>query len=162
MDLADVLPVQALKRAIDEADHRRLLDHTALVAAVRASPGRRGARVLGLAGTTPELTRSDLAQRLLALIEAADLPRPRVAARVAGFEVDFLWPGERLIVETDGLAAHATRAALERDRLRDRCLLLGGYRVVRLTARALEHEPNLIASDLAKLLVGPARPSEAL
>ncbi|HYP47498.1 MAG TPA: DUF559 domain-containing protein [Thermoleophilaceae bacterium] len=150
--LADVLPTQALKRAIDEAEYRKLLDTTALFAAVQANPGRRGTRLLALARAPAELTRSELEQRFLELLETERLPRPSVAAHLEGFEVDFLWPEERLIVEIDGLAAHGTRAALERDRTRDRRLLLAGYRTVRLTARTLETEPQAVVSDLRELL----------
>jgi very-short-patch-repair endonuclease len=66
-----------------------------------------------------------------------DLPRPEVAADIGGYEVDFLFPEVRLIVETDGLAAHRTRRAMEGDCLRDRHNLVAGYRTVRLNDRAM-------------------------
>ncbi|MDQ5833085.1 MAG: type IV toxin-antitoxin system AbiEi family antitoxin domain-containing protein [Actinomycetota bacterium] len=56
LDLADILNLQGLKRAIHEADYLRLLDMTALI---------------------------------------------------EGYEVDFVWPEAKLIVETDGFAATA-------------------------------------------------------
>jgi very-short-patch-repair endonuclease len=39
-----------------------------------------------------------------------------------GFEIDFSWPEQRLIVETEGHRHHGTRAAFERDRERDALL----------------------------------------
>ena len=39
-----------------------------------------------------------------------------------GFEIDFSWPEQRLIVEADGHRHHGTRAAFERDRERDALL----------------------------------------
>jgi very-short-patch-repair endonuclease len=73
-----------------------------------------------------------------------------VGARIHGYEVDFLWPSERLIVETDGLAAHRTKEAMERERERDRRLLLAGFQTVRLTACSLGEEATV--SELRALL----------
>jgi hypothetical protein len=39
---------------------------------------------------------------MLRLIRAAELPAPRVNARLGGYEVDFLWREEQLVVEVDG------------------------------------------------------------
>ena len=44
----------------------------------------------------PSLTRSELEEAFLALVERAGLPRPRINARVCGFEVDAYWPEHRL------------------------------------------------------------------
>ena len=57
----------------------------------------------------PDITRSKLEERFLALIAEAGLPRPEVNAIVGGHEVDFFWPEHRLIVETDGAATHLHR-----------------------------------------------------
>jgi hypothetical protein len=109
LDLADILPTQPLKRAIHEAEYRGLLDLMALAATAERNPGRKGAKVLALAKGPPELTRSELEDRFLELCRHHHLPSPAVGARVEGFEVDFLWPNERVVVETDGLAAHGTQ-----------------------------------------------------
>ncbi len=152
LDLADVLPRHALKRTIDEAEYQRLVDMTALIAAVQENPGRRGAQVIELARAEAEMTRSELEQRFLALVDRHGLPRPRVNSRVEGYEVDFVWPEDRVIVEIDGRAAHGTRSAFERDRLRDRRLLRAGFRTIRLTDRALRYEEDAIVADLEVLL----------
>jgi hypothetical protein len=110
LDLADVLPKQALKRAIDEAEHQRRFDLTSLTAVVEANPGRRGRQVLELATSPPELTRSKLEQRFLALIERRGLPRPHVGVPIEGYKADFLWPELKVIVETDGYGASETTA----------------------------------------------------
>jgi very-short-patch-repair endonuclease len=67
---------------------------------------------------------------------------------VTGYEVDFLWPDAALIVETDGFAAHETRTAFERDRLRDRRLARAGFRTIRLTPRALRYDEEAIVEDI--------------
>ena len=151
LDLADALPPQPVKRAIHEADYRGLLDMAALVAVVERNPGRRGPTVLALARGPVERTRSELEERFLALCSKHGLPRPEVAARIEGFEVDFLWRAERIVVEIDGLAAHRTRQAMERDRLRDRRLLLAGYRTVRLTSQSLTRDWEVVFADLRAL-----------
>jgi very-short-patch-repair endonuclease len=80
------------------------------------------------------------------------LPRPCVNAIVGGFEVDFSWPGQRLIVETDSHRFHGTRAAFERDRERDALLTALGWRVVRITHRRLARRPREVAELLERLL----------
>jgi hypothetical protein len=152
LDLADTLATQPLKRAIHEAEYRGLLDLTALEGTVEGNPGRKGAKVLALAKVPPELTRYELEQRFLAFCPRHHLPSPSVGVIVNGFEVDFLWEEERLIVETDGLAAHRTRQAMERDRTRDRRLLRAGFRTVRLTSRALTDGADAVLADLRALL----------
>jgi very-short-patch-repair endonuclease len=152
LDLADVLPTQALKRAIDESEYRGRFDLTSLIAVVENNPGRRGAKVLALARQPPQRTRSDLEQDFLAFCRRHRLPRPTVGAAIAGYEADFVWPEARLIVETDGLAAHRTRRAFEDDRTRDRRTLRAGYHTIRLTAYAMRDHAHEVARDLRALL----------
>ena len=152
LDLADVLSAQQLKRTIDEADYRRRLDMTALLAAVENNPGRSGAKLMAAAQGPAELTRSALEDRFLDLVERHGLPRPRVGVQIGGYEVDFFWPEAGLVVEIDGFAAHGTRARFESDRRRDRALAQLGLRTIRLTASALSYEEEAIAEALAALL----------
>lgn len=151
LDLADVLPTQALKRAMDEADYLRLLDMTALIAAVDRNPGRRGAKVMEAVKGAPELTRSVLEDRFLAFVERHALPRPIVGATLSGYEVDFYWPQDDLIVELDGFAAHGTRTRFEGDRRRDRRLAREGKKTIRLTASALTYDEGAVAAELTEL-----------
>jgi hypothetical protein len=67
-------------------------------------------------------------------------------------EPDFTWRGHRLIVELDGYETHATRAAFERDRARDRALHAQGWRVLRITWRQLDDDAQTIAAELRALL----------
>ena len=94
-------------------------------------------------------TRSEAELKMLRLIRSADLPTPRVNARVAGYEVDFLWPDQRLVVEVDGHAYHANRRAFERDRERDAALAAAGITVVRVTWRQLAGAPEAIVARIA-------------
>jgi Transcriptional regulator, AbiEi antitoxin/Protein of unknown function (DUF559) len=150
LDLADVLPRQDLKRALHESEYRHLFDLTSITAVVHANPGRRGRRLLTLAQGPPQLTRSELEQRFLALIERHGLPDPVAGAWLEGYEVDFLWPDAKLAIELDGFDAHVTRAAFQRDREKDRRLTRAGYRPIRVTALDLRDEREL-ASELLEL-----------
>jgi very-short-patch-repair endonuclease len=100
----------------------------------------------------PAFTRSEAERRLLALIRAAGLPPPRTNVHVGPYEVDFLWPAHRLVVEVDGFAFHSSRAAFERDRRRDADLQARGLRVTRVTWRQLEREPHAVVARLAAAL----------
>jgi very-short-patch-repair endonuclease len=152
LDLADILSPQALKRAIDEADYRNRFDLTALIAAVEGNPGRSSARLMAAVGRAEERTRSPLEDRFLALTDRHGLPRPRVNVWLGECEADFLWPEQRLVVETDGRDAHGTRAAVDRDRAKDLKLRQAGYRVIRYTDSQLRYDEEAIADELRALL----------
>ncbi len=144
-----------IDRALAEAYALGLLTERKLLAAIDRAPGRAGVGIVRAflhreAGLT--LTRSDAERRLLKLVRAARLPPPLVNARVAGLEVDFLWPRERLIVEVDGYAYHGHRAAFERDRDRDAALVAAGYRVIRVTWRQIVDEPFHVVANIARAL----------
>jgi very-short-patch-repair endonuclease len=98
------------------------------------------------------VTRSEGERRMRALLAAAQLPVPEVNAHLHGFEVDFLWRAQRLVVEFDGRQFHAHPAAFERDRRRDQVLLAAGYRVLRVTWRQLEDEPVALVVRIGQAL----------
>jgi very-short-patch-repair endonuclease len=140
-DLASTLPTRALERLIQEAHAHNL---TLL-------PSRR----LRTLDTEPRITRSEAERRLLELIVRAGLPRPQTNVRIGPYEVDFLWPRHRLVVEVDGYAFHSSRRAFERDRARDAHLTAMGHRVIRVTWRQIVREPELVIARLAGALATP-------
>jgi very-short-patch-repair endonuclease len=142
-DLAPLLSQGELDRAVEEAVIRGLATPEQL----RTRPALRRATI-----EEPQITRSEAERRLRALIRAARLPRPVTNVKVAGWEVDALWPRERLVVEVDGFAYHGNRAAFERDRRKDAALTAAGYRVIRITWRQLVDEPHAVVALLARLL----------
>jgi very-short-patch-repair endonuclease len=85
-------------------------------------------------------------------VRRAGLPAPNVNATVGPHEVDFLWPAERVIVETDGWATHGTRRAFEDDRAKDATLQAAGYLVIRFTWAQIQDEPLKVAARLAQVL----------
>ena len=70
-------------------------------------------------------------------------------------EVDFLWPDHRFVLEADSRAFHSTHLAFERDRWRDRELMLAGYSTLRVTSREAEHEAAAVAATVAARLSAP-------
>jgi very-short-patch-repair endonuclease len=156
LDLAAMVPIRDLERAVDEARIRRLVRPRQLLDVLDRSPGRRGAGTLRrLLDGDPTLTGSEAETRLLALLRAAGLPPTAVNARLGHYEVDFLWREQRLLVEVDGYAYHGTRAAFERDRARDADLQARGYRVMRVTWRQLVDQPEALIARIAQALAWP-------
>ena len=151
LDLADVLTRRQLERALDEAAYLRLD-----LSDLRPKAGRRGsgrlAEVLKQHAPGTTRTRSKLEERMFTLCHSSRLATPEVNARIAGYEADFVWREQRLIVETDGWQAHGTRSAFERDRRRDADLLAAGWRVFRISYARLEREPDWVAARLADAL----------
>jgi very-short-patch-repair endonuclease len=161
IDLADIAPRRTLERAIDEAEYLRL-DCTGLA----PRHGRRGSGTLSsvLAVHRPgsTRTRSLLEELFLDLCDQRGLPRPEVNVHIEGYECDFVWREQRLIVETDGGAAHGTTRAKRRDPLRDGDLMIAGWRVWRISYERLLREPDAIAEQLVGLGITPSRRPAAL
>jgi very-short-patch-repair endonuclease len=77
---------------------------------------------------------------------------PVVNGRIGDYEVDFHWPAQELIVETDGRATHGNAIAFERDRARDLELGLAGWTVIRSTWSQLSRQPNRVTAALRRHL----------
>jgi hypothetical protein len=156
LDLAEIVPASELMRALDGAVRQRLYDRRAVEAVIARSPGRRGLKPLraALLALHPgaALTRSAFERCVLPLLEAHAVPRPEVNVRVAGYEVDLLWRAERLVVELDGRAFHASPAAFRDDRRRDADLQAAGYRVLRFTWHQIDAETAWVVTRIRQLL----------
>jgi very-short-patch-repair endonuclease len=153
LDLATQVTQRELDRATEEAQVQRRVSIHSLDEQFSRYPRHRGTAALRNAvQTDPQLTRSEAERRLLALIRAARLPGPRVNARIGGYEVDFHWPGAKLVVEIDGYAFHSSRSSFEHDRRRDAVLAARAWRVVRVTWRQLTDEPEALVAVLAAAL----------
>ena len=159
IDLADIAPRRTLERALDEAEFLRL-DCTGLA----PRHGRRGSgtlsSVLAVHAPGSTRTRSELEEMFLRVCDKHGLPRPEVNMHIEGYECDFVWPEQRLIVETDGAAAHAGERRRERDLERDAELVAAGWRVIRVTYERLAREPERVVEQIARALM-PALPPPA-
>lgn len=154
LDLAGVVDRQALQRALNQAEIRRLGSTLSLAELLDRYPRKAGSATLRrlLADFEPAVTRSELEDAFLAFLAETTLPAPNVNTIVEGEEVDFAWPEQRLVVELDGFDTHSTRQAFEDDRARDRKLQAAGWRVMRVTWRQLHGDPRTLERQLHALL----------
>ncbi|MGI8804124.1 MAG: type IV toxin-antitoxin system AbiEi family antitoxin domain-containing protein [Thermoleophilaceae bacterium] len=163
LDLAVTVAPREFERAFEEADRRGRVSVATVERLLERSPGHHGAGPLAALvaedRAAAAFTRSELEACFLTLCRDAGLPRPLVNVRVAGYEVDAVWPQERLVVELDGYAFHRTRRAFERDRAKDAVLQRAGYRVVRVTYRMLAKDPAAVAATVWSVLQSPAASS---
>lgn len=134
---------------------RTLADLHPLLSPARFASAVREAEFLRLVTNGEPLTdraRSELEHRFLVLCRRHRLPQPVVNTRVDSYEVDFLWPSARLIVEVGGWESHRTRSAFEDDRARDARLSVLGFGVLRFTWRQIETDPRGVARTIRSLM----------
>jgi hypothetical protein len=158
LDLAGCVAPRVLQRAVHEAEVARILDVDAVMATIERNPGRRGTRALraALAVSAPDPANSAIAAAFLALCVDHGLPAPRLGVHVDGgdrlYEVDALFPTERLIVELDGRQVHATARNFQTDRRRDSVLAARDYQTLRYTWQRLHEEPEFVVGELRRVL----------
>jgi very-short-patch-repair endonuclease len=155
LDFAGQAEGDELERAIAEAYALNLTTEKQLRAVLDRYPHRTGAGRLRAEldrEQGPAWTRSEAERRMKLLLRQAGLPTPQTNRKIAGFQADFVWPDQRLIVEVDGFQFHGHRRAFERDRKRDAAHVLAGYRVIRITWRRLTEEPIAVAVTIARAL----------
>jgi len=155
VDLAPMLTTAQLQSTLGETDRRGLLDVQAVVQALRRTKGRHGQGHRRLTAALDAhlqagavLARSELEERFLDLVLETGLPRPLLNAPAAGFEVDALWPDQRVVVEMDGWADHSGRQAAAKDRDKTNRLQAAGYLVLRFMHGDLVARPAEVAATI--------------
>src|SRR5258705_546583 len=129
VDLAHELDAHETRRALREAQFLRLFDLDATEAALERRPSKRlSALIADLV-----LVQTDIEDRLLDLSDRHHLPRPLTQQPVLGHIVDFLWPAEKVIPETDGWAAHGNPDAFQSVPAATNAYQMAGYTVLRST-----------------------------
>lgn len=163
VDLAGIIDLAALRKAVGRAAIRRKLDLQAVDLAIYNAKGRRGLKALELAlvpyrtkdGKPPDV-RSDFETLILPELLDQGLPRPDCNAPIhidgERFLADFLWEGARVIVETDGRETHETPTAFQNDRRRDQFLASAGYRVLRVTWHQIHGERAAVLDRIGQAL----------
>jgi hypothetical protein len=159
LDLAATgLRGRPLEAALDRAEQLRVLDFREVELLLERHAGRPGVPELHatLARYVPGtvVTRSELEERFIALCDRHGLPQPAVNARVAGFEVDFLWARAGVVAEVDGYAYHRSPQAMSTDHERDVALVLSGFRVLRFTWRDVTKRASYVAKAVRHALAG--------
>lgn len=157
VDLGDVVPATQVRNAFVRAEQLRLIDMTAIDAALARAGRTRGAARLGevLRVYDPrwERTRSALELAFLDLAQRFALPEPEINAWIEDrFLVDALWRDARVIAEVDGARFHDTPSARRDDARRDQALATRGYRVVRVTHADVVDRPAATAARIAREL----------
>jgi very-short-patch-repair endonuclease len=155
LDLAAITTVRRVESLLERAERRDLLDLDGIDAALRRhhrAPGAGRLREATEIYRDPSFSRARSERLFKALIKKAGLPHPALNTFVAGYEIDAYWEAENFAVEVDGWGTHRTRAAFERDPVRQEDLLLAGITCIRITARRIEREPDAVAARLARHL----------
>ncbi|HKJ91516.1 MAG TPA: type IV toxin-antitoxin system AbiEi family antitoxin domain-containing protein [Longimicrobiales bacterium] len=156
VDLAAVAASRDLERAVARAEREQLVSREMLAGLVTRYKGRPG--VPALRATLDRsggvaFTRSEAETRFLALVRKAGLPVPQTNVMVHGYEIDFLWPLQRLAVEVDGCRYHSSRSRFESDRRRSTHLAAHGIHVVHLTWHQIVHDDVATAVQIAPALL---------
>src|SRR6476469_1832956 len=160
VDLAGMVGDASLRRTIEQAAVLQLLD-VPEIDAILAGPRRRGS--VSLRGILDDWRRysrmrlrSRMEAKLLPLLSQRGLPIPECneMLEVGGqsFEIDFLWRRQRLVVEADGGQFHDNPLAEARDLERNRVLIAGGFRVLRLRWEELNDRPESTMARIERLL----------
>ena len=146
LDAAAGLDRRQIERVVVAADRSGRLSWGALDRVMAEGKGRPGVGrlrdVARAADPRARDVRSPLEVDFLALCRDAGLPHPQVNVLVEGLLVDFLWPSERLVVETDSYTFHRDRLSFERDHANTVALTAAGYEVLRTTYGMLEANPD--------------------
>jgi len=155
LDVAATSRTERLQRMLERSEELGLFDLGPVESVLERNKGHHGAGPLRRALALYEpaaFSRSGLERRFLALVKDAGLPRPATGFNLAGYELDLYWPEHRFAVELDTYATHGSRAAFERDRLRDEELKLAGIELVRVTGARLEREASEVIRRISRLL----------
>jgi very-short-patch-repair endonuclease len=158
LDLARTEAERTVERALDEALVQGIVRVPEIAAIVGRYPRRREGRMLARLierRVGPTITRSEAEERFLALVRAAGLPEPEINVRLHGYEVDFFWRAQKVVVEVDGYRYHSSRTAMNRDRRKDAALKAAGVDVNRVTWDQMDVEPYAVIARTATALALP-------
>ncbi|HXR30117.1 MAG TPA: DUF559 domain-containing protein [Solirubrobacterales bacterium] len=169
LDMAGRLEAKQQERALVAGDKNGCVHWPKLQGVLRRWRGKRGIGRLRQVAMEVDPRAADTFSPMevdfLALCREFGLSLPQVNVWVEGFLVDFYWPSQRVVVETDSYEHHANRPAFEDDHERTVRLTVAGYEVHRATWRMLAWNPDpfmkLVRSSLHKRTASnslPARP----
>jgi very-short-patch-repair endonuclease len=158
VDLGQVAP-DAVRGALEHFAVEGLVTGKAVRAALvrHGRKGRHGVGALRAAfdawaidGALPD---SELERAMGALLAAHDLPPAVFHPRILGYEVDFAYLEEQVILECDGWAIHGLdRRQFERDRERDSALIAAGWVVLHYTWAQITRRPAWVARSIRSVL----------
>ncbi len=155
LDMAAAVKAQSLDRLLERAEELGVFDLGPVESLLERTWGHHGwgrlRRAIARYRPVP-FTRSGFERRFFDALLEAGLPRPATNYVEAGYELDVYWPERRFAVELDVYGTHGTRAAFERDRLRQEDLKLAGIELTRVTDVRFHREPEAVLERVAALL----------
>lgn len=154
LDCAPGLTFLQLARAVSDGRHACALSTDQLRETLARHPRHPGSRRLRAVLGDGAPTRSDWERAFPRFCARHGLPKPRLAATVAGHEVDALFAAERVIVELDSWDFHQDRHAFETDRDRDADTAAAGHLTVRITWERMHARARREADRLHEILAG--------
>jgi very-short-patch-repair endonuclease len=160
LGLATFLRESALERPCDQAVILDQFDMREMEDLLKRSRGRRGVarlrNVLARGDLGSNVPASGLEIRYRDLCARAGLPKPEINRHILlGDEyhkVDFLWRGQRVVIETDGNRYHSTGWQRARDARRDELLSEHGYHRARIPDGVIELTPGVAVETARSLL----------
>lgn len=163
MDLAAVVSEEVLETALDDAVRRRLVSVSFLDRWLEdpRRKRRRGARKLRRLvdlRATVGVAESPLETRVLKLLRKAGLPVPMLQYVVRDgrrfvARLDFAYPVERVAIEADGFRYHDGRREFDDERARGNEIQAMGWRVLRITSKHLDRDPDGVAAWVRRALL---------
>ena len=156
VDLAAVLPLDALARACHEAGVLHRTTPAQVEAVLARRPNSRGAANLRkiLRGDEP-VALSKLESSFMARLRKAGLPLPITNKPAGGRRVDCRRPEHRLTVELDSYRFHNSRHSWEGDYRREREARARGDEFPRFTWTDVRDDPRYMLAELEALLRKP-------
>ncbi len=157
LDLAGRMGARRLERILVQADKTGSLSWPALARILSRRRGRKGAgRLKRIAAEVDPRAVDALSVTeidFLALWRETCLPLPAVNVLVEGHLVDFLWPQQKVVVETDSWGFHGDQPTFERDHQTDVDLVAAGYDVHRATYKMLDRDPDPFIANVRRALL---------
>lgn len=168
MDVAATCPVDRIEIALDDALRRGIvtlrrlswrLDEVGARGRAGAAPLRR-LLIARAEGCAP--AHSPLETRFARLLRAAGLPPPHRQFEIYDGDcfvarVDFAYPEHGLVIELDDYGYHSGRVEWEKDLMRRNHIESAGYRVLHITARRMNEDPEGVVA-LVRSLMDPRLP----
>lgn len=153
LDIAPRLTDKRLARVVNDARRAGHVHLDSLADVLARNPNHPGTkRLRRFVEERAPATNSPLEDDFLEFAKRYGLPAPVTNTRVLGYEVDVLYPAERVIIEIDGYPFHSDRDSFERDRNRDADMLAADFVTVRVTRDRMRHKPEHEARRIIKIL----------
>jgi hypothetical protein len=151
VDLTDTLTKWQLANVIHEAAFRGRYVERAVRDAMARANGRRQLKVLEEAIALHKAGSAGTRSGNEDLFLTFGLPEPLVNTHLLGFEIDFLWPDRRIVVEIDG-PGHGREPTAADDARQDRTLAAAGFTTFRFTEAEVREQGREVTRRTAAAL----------